>query len=346
MASTDTAGRTHSLAISGMAMMTPSGVGRKLADMAAPGTTSATAAPGIVSDLECPDEVPPTGPGRLADRPSAMAIETIGALLPGSGYTECPPDRRGVVLGSSSVSMDQSMTVTRDSLTHKRPYNVNPALIPACVMNYASARSAIEYESQGPNVTVTAGRTAGLAAFTYARRLLRRDRADAVVCGAFEDLNDRRASIAALAREDTGGAHQGEGACVFLVESPARSRARGAPRLADVLAVDSAVATVPHDSDIALADLARRVLRRCEIAPADVGLCVVASDEDSAVRDVVEHAAVVRPAEIVGDTLGATAAFQIATATLAHAAHATSFSLIATKDQDGQLSCAVLATPN
>jgi 3-oxoacyl-[acyl-carrier-protein] synthase II len=327
--------------LSGMAMATPGGIARELAHGSPLRTTAGR---GVVSDLQVREGSAPAGPGRLADRASTMAADTVEALL-GDALDGCPPARRGLVLGSGSAGIDQSMTVTGDSLTRSRPFNVNPALVPACVMNYASAQCAIRFDLRGPNVTVTAGRVTGLAALTYAQRLLRRDRADLVVCGAFEDLNDRRAALDGLVDANGSHARPGEGCCAFLLETGRHARRHGRPVLAEIVALDSGVVTSTGDEHVVLAEVVDRTLARADADAGDVAVAAVSGDEESVLRPVLPNAKWIRPADVVGDTLGAAAAFQVGAAVLAHRASAGRLVMVIATDPDGQVGCAVLRLP-
>ncbi|MFV2173178.1 beta-ketoacyl synthase N-terminal-like domain-containing protein [Actinomadura sp. LOL_016] len=338
--------------ISGMALMSPAGIGVDAFRDALRGGAALAAA--AVEDFRTE---PPAGTGRpvrLIDRPSAMAVATIADLLRPDVLAARPPHRRALVLGSGAAGIDQSMALTRDSLTRPRPDNVNPALVPACVMNYASGQAAIAFDLQGPNATVTAGRATGLAALQYARRLLVRDRADAVVCGAYEDVNPRRAAIAAAAGR---ASREAEGCCAFLVERAEAARAAGRPPLADVLAVESGVFGSSRDATRVLDGAVRRALRSAGAEPGDVGRLVPSADE--AVPPSVPPSAspspvrIVRPARVIGDTFGAMAAFQVAAAIVetdgspeydSRRDPRPDLALVTTLDPDGHAWCCLLRT--
>lgn len=334
--------RSGRLVLSGAAMMTLAGSGRRLA---APTAGRFRKEAVVAADLATRAEATPSGPGRLADRPSEMATETIGALL-GEGVLDgCPPSRRGLVIGSGAAGMDQTMTVTTDSLTRDPPYLVGSALVPACVMNYASALCAIRYDIRGPNVTVTAGRVTGLAALAYGRRLLRCGRADLVVCGAYEDWNERRTAIERLLAGDRAGGERpvpGEGCCVFLLETAGHARLRGRPALAELVALEAGTATGTVDRHTVLAGVLDRALRRAGVDGADVAVAVTSADDERTCRSALPDATWVRPAEVVGDTYGAEAAFQLAAALLADRDGPDRLAVVAATDPDGQVGCAML----
>lgn len=327
---------TATVVVSRVAMMTAAGTGAELA-----GATPYPAG-SAVTDLVTPTEAVPAGPGRLADRPSEMATATVGALLDGVA-DGCPPGRRGLVLGSGAAGMDQSMTVTTDSLTRTRPFNVSPALVPACVMNYASALCAIAHDLQGPNITVTAGRATGLAALTYGWRLIRRGRADIVACGAYEDLNERRAAIDALITG--GGTELGEGCCAFVLETSAHAAAHGRPVLAEILAIEASATATGTSSSACIADVIAAALERSGTGGDEVDIAVTSATDEPACRPVLPNATWLRPHETVGDTFGAEAAFQVAAATLSERGDTERTAVVVVSDLDGQLACAVLRLP-
>jgi 3-oxoacyl-[acyl-carrier-protein] synthase II len=311
--------------ISAMSLMSPAGIGAgPFEEALRTGTrTPGGPVPGF-TDV-------PSSRVRLADRPSAMALATIEALLADGVREGWPSSRRALVLGSGAAGIDQSMTLTRDSLTRPRPDNVNPALVPACVMNYASAQAAIRFGLRGPNATVTAGRLTGLAALGYARRLLDRDRADAVIWGAYEDLCDRRVAIAEAAGIIDPAA---EACCAFLAEPARRARAVGRPVLAEVLALETGVFAELEDAAAVLRDAVDRALRRADAA---LDLLVPSGEEDlrAATR-------VVRPAAVVGDAFGAASALQVAAA-IAMGAHG-GLALVTSVDPDGHAGACLLRT--
>ncbi|WP_084265322.1 beta-ketoacyl synthase N-terminal-like domain-containing protein [Actinomadura macra] len=324
--------------ISAMSLMSPAGIGVEPFREAV--LTGRPSPGGRVEDFRTE---PPAGSGRpvrLIDRPSAMALATIGTLLGEDVLAGWPPARRGLVLASGAAGIDQSMTLTRDSLTRPRPDNVNPALVPACVMNYASGQAAIAHDLRGPNATVTAGRAGGLAALRYARLLLARDRADAVVCGAYDDLNERRIAIAEAAGLK---ATASEGSCVFLVEPAERALSAGRPVRAEILALESGVFAEPRDAAGVLAAAVDRALDAAATAPGDVGLIVPAGTEDTDLPDLA-HARVVRTADLIGDVFGAMSAFQIAAAIIGGDLAGDGPALVTSIDPDGHAACCLLRT--
>ncbi|SFQ25866.1 3-oxoacyl-[acyl-carrier-protein] synthase II [Amycolatopsis arida] len=284
------------------------------------------------ADFDVVAALGPKGTGSM-DRASGMAIAAVGALgVPQrhEGHLHDVQrdegglhgtDRVGVVLGTTSGSAQTQHNFTRDSLTRRRPYFVNPAQLPFALMNSAASRCASWHGLRGPNSTVAAGRLSGVAVLRYAARLLATGRADALVCGAVEEYGPARAWLERARwewhRQSDAGDPLGEGAAVFLLE-PAGDR----PPLAEVLATDTAVA-VDGDPRAALARCLRRLLAAAGVAAVEVRLALpgaaggpLAEAERAAVVDVLgrEPEAALRPGALVGDVGAATGPFQVLTA--------------------------------
>lgn len=261
----------------------------------------------LVPDFDIAGQLGNKGTGSM-DRASALAISTTGRLLK-DVQTDATT---GVVLGTTSGSAQTQFDFTRESLVRRKPFFVNPALMPFALMNSAAAQCAIWHGLTGPNSTVAGGRSAGPAVLRYARRLLAAGRASGVVCGAAEEYSATRALL-----ERRGGAAPplGEGCAALLLE-PAAS---GRDALAEVLAVDSRLV---WDGELgpAMVDCLRGVLAVAQAHPravsvvalstADPVLTAVERDAVAAVLGRVEQ--VVNVATMIGDTGAATGPFQLA----------------------------------
>lgn len=291
---------------------------------------------------------------RSMDRVTALAVAAVGMLLerhPGN-LVEAADGNVGLVLGTGTGSVQSMMDFTRDSLTGEKPYYVDPARFPNTVMNRAAGQCAIWYGLKGPNTTMAGGHVAGLLALRYAIRLLRSDRAGAVMCGAVEEFSVQRSWLEWHGRGDGAATVPlGEGCAVFLVE-PAASAARP---LAEVLAIEFGV----HGDHAPLAEVLVRcvlaALGRAGIAAGDVWAIAPSRGSGGPLsegeRDGLELALGVRPAreipssELVGDAGGASAAFQLA-AVLATALDDPEargrVALVTSVDRDGPVGCALL----
>jgi 3-oxoacyl-[acyl-carrier-protein] synthase II len=274
-------------------------------------------------------------------RAAGLAVGTVALLLREHDLAEFAPAEKAVVLGGDLIGTDRAMGIMRESLTNPQPFQVNTKDFPSSVMNYSAAQCAIRFGLKGSNTTVTTGRMTGLSVLNYARRIHRRGRSPIVLACAVEDLNPRRSWITwhGLGTRDP----LGEGCCVFLTESGESALAHGRRPIAEVLALEFGVALRPEAVVDTVAARIRRALRRARVAEGDVWAAAVSgssADELAAVSTVLGAGArVLEPASLIGDTDGASAAFQLATA-IAHGA-AGDIAIVTSVDPDGQVGCGV-----
>ncbi|MBO0839536.1 MAG: 3-oxoacyl-ACP synthase [Sciscionella sp.] len=337
--------------ITSWAVCSPFGLGR---DAFAAGLRAGTPKAGQVDEFVISEALGKKGTSSM-DRASALAVHTVGELLSGVGQ-RVPLARTGVVIGTTSGSARTQMEFTKASLTRRKPYFVEPAMMPFGLMNSAAAQCAIRHGLTGPNSTIATGRVAGLSTVDYAARWLAAGRADAVACGAVEEYSAERAWLAA----NDGGdetAPIGEGCAVVLLE-PADS---AAPALADVLAVRSRLA-LGDDHPQALSACLREAFTDVGgvdgVGVNDVGaVATVGAGERAVVEDFLGTAGKsvrwLRPTEYVGDTGAASASFAIA-ALLAsarrdheqhgeqHDERAGRLALVTATDVTGIIGCALL----
>ncbi len=278
------------------------------------------------------------------DRTTALAVGTVGRLRKDEPATVVPDERTGVVLGTTSGSAPTQFAFTADSLTRRKPYFVNPAMMPFALMNSAAAQCASWHGLTGPNTTIAAGRLSGVATLRYAGRLLRTGRASAVFAGAAEEYGGARTL---LERRAGNAAPLGEG-CAALYLEPAADGNRSA--LAEVVALDTRLALVGEPRG-ALVECLRRAL--AGTAPSEVWGVALSGPDPATVtmeREAVHEALgleverVVVPAELIGDTGAATGAFQLAALLgLAEGADVRGRVAVATAvDRDGTVGCVVV----
>ncbi|MGW4234124.1 beta-ketoacyl synthase N-terminal-like domain-containing protein [Streptomyces sp. NPDC004980] len=291
---------------------------------------------------------------RSMDRVTGLAVTAVRDLL-----RDCEGERRGgdeetaLVLGTTTGSAQSMMDFTRASLVGDRPFYVDPSLMPNAVMNCAAGQCAIWHRLKGPNTTIAGGRVAGLSALSYASGLLRTGRAETVLCGAVEEFSNARAWLDHHRRnEDAAGALLGEGCAMFMLES-ASEVGQDAHALAEVLAVESRV-YVDGGLRPVLDACLDGVLTRAGIDAQDVwavsasGLAGHAGDEErEALTARFGAPALDRAPSLdgVGDTSGASAAFQIGSLlSLAGRGEgpAGGVAVVSSVDDDGIVACAVL----
>jgi 3-oxoacyl-[acyl-carrier-protein] synthase II len=289
---------------------------------------------------------------RSMDRATGLAVLTVGMLLASDHLFDggFDGDEVGLVLGTTTGSVQSMTDFTRDSLTGAKPYLVDPARFPNTVMNCAAGQCAIWHGLRGPNTTVAGGQATALTALSYASRLHRSQRARTVICGAVEELGPQRAWLEVTAREDEETLTLGEGCAVFRLESPEDAAAHDRPTLAELLAVRLGVSAAPEQAPGALAACARAALAQAGVAAGDVWALAADLDppELAAVRAVSPRARHIELAPSTGDTGAASGALLLA-ATLCHAETDPSargrVALLLSSDRDGLHGCAVLRIP-
>jgi 3-oxoacyl-[acyl-carrier-protein] synthase II len=267
---------------------------------------------------------------RTLDRMTAQVIATAGMVLAGQDDSPAERARIGLVLGSSTGSVQSITEFTRDTFVRERPYLVNPANFPSTVMNNAAGRTAIWYGLRGPNSTIAAGHLTGLVALRYASRLIRRGYVDTLLVGAVEEVSEAvSVGVGAMRRAGTAGpgsgtAPLGEGCVFFLVGG--RDRDGAAAPVAELAGFEFGVTEAGAGPEATAAGLARTVralLARAGLGPEDLWLVSLAQSGDGTL-DLAELAAVdqavgpgprrVVAAERTGNSFSALGAFQLAAA--------------------------------
>ncbi|MEU7291873.1 beta-ketoacyl synthase N-terminal-like domain-containing protein [Streptomyces exfoliatus] len=287
---------------------------------------------------------------RMMNRVTGLAVGTVGELLADMDRSALTPETTGMVLGTTGGSVQSTLDLTRGSLSGERPFHVEPGLIPYSVMNGAAGQVAIWHELKGPNATLAAGRSAGVLALSYARRLLLTGRAGVVLCGAAEEYSTARAWLARHTADPAAGEPLlGEGCAMFAL---AAAPADAPPAPASLVGVKAMTC-----SDGNWAAVVRRcveqVLRDADAKPTDVwavspsGAAGPGGDAEQAVAEELAAAGGIEVpvAPLVGEGHAASAAFQLA-AVLSRAEtdeRATGrLSLVTTTDEAGTVAAALL----
>jgi len=124
----------------------------------------------------------------------------------------------------------------------------------------------------GPNLTLSAGPGAGLLGLGPAVSALRTGHADALLCGAVDELTDRiladRWSAGLIASNDP--VPPGEGAAVLMLETEAHARQRGARPLATLRGLAYATDVGDPGAPDALTQVVEEALRQAGIGASDV----------------------------------------------------------------------------
>ncbi len=265
---------------------------------------------------------------RMMNRVTGMAVSTMGDLLRELDGDRLAPESTGLVLGTTVGSAQSTIDFTRGSLTGERPFHVEPGLIPYAVMNGAAGQCAIWHGVKGPNATLAAGRSAGLLALNYARRLLLTGRAETVLCGAAEEYSVARAWISERsAGVGAPGALLGEGCAMFALTAE-RTAGRTAGRtqertdeqpLATLLAV-KAMTCSDGDWYTTVRRCAEQALAVAGVKPTEVWLAApsgavgaAGQAERAALGDLFEVGdRMVSVTELIGETHAASGALQLA----------------------------------
>lgn len=280
------------------------------------------------------------------DRASALAVATVARLLggddddgDGDGDGGVRPDAdTAVVLGTTSGSNQTQVDFATASLTRRKPYFVEPAMMPFGLMNSAAAQCALWHGLTGANTTLADGPVSGLSTLAYGARLLAAGRASGVICGGVEELTPARRWLT------PGEPDLGEGCAVLMLE-PARvektnggaagvdagdgtagggEAGGGRTVLAEIVAVDTRMC-LDRDVTGAVAGSLRKLL--ADAGPAEVVAAATSTAtapdagtafaydseaEVAALREVVGPVPLIRPADLIGDTGAAGATFAMA----------------------------------
>lgn len=297
----------------------------------------------VVPDLDARELLGAKGT-RSMDRLSVLAAATVAQVVRDTGDLGADT---GLVLGVTNASVQSVLELTRDSLVKARPEFVKPAQFPNTLANAASAQCAVWHRLRGPNATIAAGRTSGLAALNYARRLQRAGRAEAVLCGAAEELSTTRAWLEHHAAPDRpGGTLLGEGCAMLLLEPADRPGRHGRTARAELVGLAFGTYRAPSEAGPVLAGCLRRVLAAAGEPPDRVWAHAAAHDPQLPGVDVLGDVALRLPmTELVGDTHAASAALGVA-AVLASAEREPSAAgrtaVVTALDRDGTVGCALL----
>jgi 3-oxoacyl-(acyl-carrier-protein) synthase len=164
------------------------------------------------------------------ERVTQLALAAAGAALAAAGLATTggePHPRRGIVLGTAFGCFLTNAAFQR-GFAARGVAGASPRAFAATVSNAAAGEVAIAYRLGGPAVTLTAGTVAGAAAIGHAMDLLRARRADALVAGGMDAVDD--ALSAWLAAGGLAAAPlAADGAAAVVLERREDALARGAP---------------------------------------------------------------------------------------------------------------------
>jgi 3-oxoacyl-[acyl-carrier-protein] synthase II len=287
------------VAVTGIGMLTPAGVGAGVSWANILGGKSVAAPDPVLAGL--PVDFSCRVPGfdaeavlgaKLAwrtDRYTHLAIAAAREAVADAGLDPSTWDgaRVGVVIGNA-LGGTSTLEAQHDVFRQAGAEEVSPLLIPMMVISMVAGYTAMDLAATGPNlVTVTACASGGTAIGT-ARELLRSGKCDVVLAGGTEAsvtplivstlaqmkaLSRRREEPARASRPfdlDRDGFVPAEGAAMLVLERGVDARARSAPVRANIsgfgASADAHHATRPDPSGVG-------VQQAIEMALADAGLC-------------------------------------------------------------------------
>jgi 3-oxoacyl-[acyl-carrier-protein] synthase II len=320
------------LVITGWGAVSAAGIGAAALTRALAGDTSG---PGDITGLY-PDPMP--GPvahayvdfdvravlGRkgtsFLDRATSLAVVACGQAIEAGRLVvdDRTRDRIGIALGTTLGSFRSSSDYSRETMVADRPYLVNPVLFPNTVMNCATGQSAIRYGLRGVNSTIAGGRVGFLGALRYARNVLHRGYADAMLVGAVEEFTPHAAWTHHLLRR---AGLPGEAAVVFVLRQADGSTV---DRVAVLRSVVSGHCPDGAELAAALAACIRRALDGAGVEPGQVGVLATGELTDPGAEEVEDAAAAevfgtapverIRTRDVLGDCGAANGALHLAAA--------------------------------
>jgi len=246
-------GRGRRVAITGLGVVAPCGVGRDAfwAGLSGPGiTTPDGAEPTKSVHLTDWDPTPwydSPKTARRADKVEQFATAAAAEAFAQAGDVDVDPARFGTIFGTG-IGGIETLEVQIETRLAKGDRRVSPFLVPMMMANASGAAISMRYGLQGPNETICTACAAGTHAIANAARLIAWGRCDAVVTGGSEAAATATSlagftNMTAISSSGTSrpfdverdGFVMGEGAAVLILEEFDHATARGATILGEVL---------------------------------------------------------------------------------------------------------------
>lgn len=199
--------------------------------------------------------------------------------------------RVGVVVGSG-IGGVQSLLEQQDVLVQRGPRRVSPFAVPSLMLNSAGAYVSIMAGARGPNMAIATACATGSHAIGEAADLIRRGRADAMICGGaeaaivpmavagFENMgavssrNDEPQRASRPFDLERDGFVMGEGAGILVLERLDLARARGARVYAELVGYgatgDAYHITAPLEDGSGAAECIEEALKDAGLEPTAV----------------------------------------------------------------------------
>jgi 3-oxoacyl-[acyl-carrier-protein] synthase II len=252
--------RPHGVVVTGMGIISPIGVGRELFWKALCdgqsgihrrcGATDVPTLSAPMADYDAREYVASTHLRRM-DKVSRAIVSTARLALADARLdsSTVEPTRLGIVVGSALANISESVQYLRRLFT-KGPALASPMTFPNLVLNAPASYAAMELACTGANLTVSQGEVSGEQALAVGADLIRAGRADVVLAGGADELDDAVTSAyrcyRALSSQrggiewcspydvDRNGLVLGEGAAMLVLEASAHARRRGARVFAEI----------------------------------------------------------------------------------------------------------------
>ncbi|MEU1662126.1 beta-ketoacyl-[acyl-carrier-protein] synthase family protein [Streptomyces sparsogenes] len=292
----------HDVAVTGLGLVTPGGIGAGPSwEAVLDGRPTAAHDPELADQpvrISC--RVPGFDPDRLLggrrahrlDRFVQLALVAAREAVADAGLDPATWDggRVGVVLGCADGG--PATVEAQHRVLLENPAWVSPLLLPMQLPNMLAGQTAIEFGATGPNLVVATACASGASAIGTARDLLALGRCDIVVTGGSEAMITPLvmagfARMGALSRRDgdpatasrpfdadRDGFVAGEGAGVLVLERVADARARGARVRARIsgygATADAHHMTSPHPDGVGIEAALRAALADAGAGPGDV----------------------------------------------------------------------------
>ena len=125
---------------------------------------------------------------KMSDMSKALYV-AVAHLLNIEGFDETEPSRRAIVLANKSASLDADI-IHQEIINKHLPEGASPAAFVYTLANVAAGEICIRHKIQGDNTFFIENEASGLS-YQYAKNLIERDRADAVICGWCEYLKGK-----------------------------------------------------------------------------------------------------------------------------------------------------------
>jgi 3-oxoacyl-(acyl-carrier-protein) synthase len=264
-----------------------------------------------VRDFDPSRWIPPLKARRM-DMTSQYAIAAACQALDAAGiaYGGEPQDMTGVSIGTYTGGGSRTEEFL-EGLFRLGPIGAPALLFNATVANVAASLIGLELKFRGPNITISHKEVSGLTALAHAMDLLRGGQARTIVSAGVDALyplffrvHDHFGVLSHGNGHPEGsrpfdatrnGFVLGEGAYASVLEPSEAAAERGAPALAELLAVEcggSRAGVNQWPSQPAdIAHVMRRAIDASGLAPADIDV-VYASANSSPGLDAVEAAAI------------------------------------------------------